>query len=96
VVEEDFGNNYEYEDEEDFPPDIRDKFSAIPRNIGMLEKFYNPHPQDEWEDERRETVLHKRAVKIQEASFIATVYDGSPEPKKYKEAKQCKFPPNWC
>jgi hypothetical protein len=50
MIEEDNDNNYDVEDEEDFPPVIRDKFSGIPRNIRMLETFYNLRPQDEWED----------------------------------------------
>jgi hypothetical protein len=46
----------------------------------MLETFYNPRPLDEWEYERSEDALHKRAVKVQEAALIATIYDGSPVP----------------
>jgi hypothetical protein len=52
-VEEIFDNEeYDYEDEEDFPPVIRDRFSGIPRSIRMLETFYNPRPHDEWETAR--------------------------------------------
>jgi hypothetical protein len=79
-AEENFDNEeYDYEDQEDFPPVIRDKFSGIPRSIRMLESFYKPRPHDEWEDAKGEAALNKRAVKLQEAALIATVYDGSPE-----------------
>lgn len=30
-----------------------------------------------------------------EAAHIATVHDGSPKPKTYREAKQCHDYPNW-
>jgi hypothetical protein len=59
-----------------------------------LETFCNPRPHDEWEDARGESALHKRAVKLQESALIATIYDGSPEPKTYREA-QCEDLPNW-
>jgi hypothetical protein len=51
MVEEDFDNENNIEDEEDFPPVIRDKFSGIFKNIRMLQTFYNQRPQDEWKDE---------------------------------------------
>jgi hypothetical protein len=103
-VEENFDNeenDYEdeeecdYEDEEDFPPVLRDKFSGVPRSIRMLETFYNPCPHDEWEDAKGEAALYKRAVKLQEAAPIATIYDGSPEPKTNREEQQCIDIPNW-
>jgi hypothetical protein len=72
---------YDYEDEEDFPPVIRDKFSGIPGSIRMLGTFYNTRPYDKWENAIGQAALNKRAVKLQEAALIATVYDGSPEPK---------------
>jgi hypothetical protein len=46
-------------------------------------------------DERCEAALLRKAFKLQEAALIATVFDGSPEPKIYKEAKQCTNFPNW-
>jgi hypothetical protein len=61
----------------------------------MLQTFFNPRPQDEWENERGESDLHKRALNLQEAALIATIYDGSPELKTYIEAQQCKDFPNW-
>jgi hypothetical protein len=61
---------YDYEDEKDFPPVIRDKFSGIPRSIRMLQTFYNTRPHDEWEDIQGEAALYKRAVKLQEAALI--------------------------
>jgi hypothetical protein len=93
-VEEIFDiEEYDYEDEEDSPPVIIDKFSGIPRSIRMLETFFNPRPHDEWEDARGEAALYKRAVKLQESALIATIYDGSPQPKTYREAQQCKDSP---
>jgi hypothetical protein len=74
---------------------MRDKFFGIPRSIRMLETFYNPRPNNEWEDAKGEAALHKRAVKLQEAALIATVYDGSPEPKTYRESEQCKDFTDW-
>jgi hypothetical protein len=73
-VEENFYNEeFDCKDEKDFPLAIRDKFSGIPRNIRMLETFYNPPPYGEWADARTEAALHKRAVKLQEAAHIAIV-----------------------
>jgi hypothetical protein len=34
-------------------------------------------------------------VKLQEVALIAADYDGSPEPKTYREAQQCKDFSNW-
>jgi hypothetical protein len=48
MIEEYFDNNHDYEDEEDIPPVLRDKFSGIPRNIRMLETFNNPRRKMNW------------------------------------------------
>jgi hypothetical protein len=90
-VEEDFHNEYDYEDEEDFLSVVRDKFSGIPKTIRMLHTFYNPRPHDEREYGRGEAAFYKRAVKVQEAALIATVYDGSLEPKDYAETKNANY-----
>jgi hypothetical protein len=64
---------------------VQHKFAGIPRSIWALTIFYNPNPQNEWEKLRGETAVLVR--EINEAAYLATVYDGNSEPKDLKKHK---------
>jgi hypothetical protein len=69
--------------EDDIIPDsLQHKFSGIPRSIRSLATFYIPNTQDEWENIRGEAAILVKETN--EAAYLATVYDGNPEPKNFK------------
>jgi hypothetical protein len=59
------------------------KFSGVPCSICSLATFYNPDPQDKWENMRGEAAVYVSENNKNEAALIATMYDGKPEPKSY-------------
>jgi hypothetical protein len=65
--------------------------AGIPREIRNLQTFFNPDPQLEWENQRGEAAVFTQ----QETALIATMYDGSPEPKNFYEAQNSTDFPNW-
>jgi hypothetical protein len=56
------------------------KFSGVPRSICLLATFYNPDPQDEWENMRGEAAVYVSENNKNVSALTATMYDGSPEP----------------
>jgi hypothetical protein len=72
---------------------VQQKFSGIPRSIRSLAAFYNPNPRDEWENIQGETAVMVRETN--EAAYLATVYEGNPEPKNFKEAQNSPDFSNW-
>jgi Reverse transcriptase (RNA-dependent DNA polymerase) len=85
------------DDEDDvlIPSVVMNKFSGVPRSIWSLATFYNPDPQDKWENMKGEAVVYMRETSKHEAALIATMYDGNPEPKSYWEALTCPDFSNW-
>jgi hypothetical protein len=84
-------------EEYDVPLAIQHKFAGVPREIRNLQAFFNPDPGAYWENLQGEADLMMLANdKAHETALIATMYDGSPEPKTYYEATQCHdFPNRW-
>jgi hypothetical protein len=67
------------------PALVQHKFAGIPRSIRSLTTIYNPNPLDECDNIRGEVADMVRETN--EAAYLATVYDGNPEPKNFKEAQ---------
>jgi hypothetical protein len=80
-------------DEDIIPDSVQQKFACITRSIGSLATFYNPNPQDKWENILVEAEVMVRETN--EAYYLATVYDGNPEPKNFKEAQNSPDFSNW-
>jgi hypothetical protein len=68
-------------------------FQGIPRAIRSQAIFHNTNPQDEWENIRGDTAAMVRETT--EAAYLATVYDGNPEPKNFREAQMSHVFSNW-
>jgi hypothetical protein len=88
-----------YREEEDdaeddiIPVSVQHKFAGIPRSISSLESFYNPNPQDYWEDMQGEAAVMVRETN--EAAYLATVYNGDPEPNNFRKAQMSPDFSNW-
>jgi hypothetical protein len=75
------------------PASVQHKFAGIPRAIRSLATFYNSNPHDEWENMKEEASVMVRETN--KAADLATVYDGNPEPKNFKEAQNSPDFSNW-
>jgi hypothetical protein len=82
-------------DEDDIPSPIKTRLSGLPRALHNLQAFYNPDPGSESALLTYETLNTLHDNKHCEYTLLATVYDGSPEPKSYKEAQSTPDFPNW-
>jgi Reverse transcriptase (RNA-dependent DNA polymerase) len=89
---------------EPLPVPVIHRFSGIPRELRNLQTSYNPTPAQHWESKHlQEAAVYttsepptKRVHFAPDAvAHIATVYDGSPEPKTYRESLQCPDAANW-
>jgi hypothetical protein len=87
-------NNPEFTEDNDetITASVQQKFAGIARSIRSL-ATYNSDPQDEWVN-----IMVKAAVMVletTEAAYLATVYDGNPEPKTFREAQMSTDFSNW-
>jgi hypothetical protein len=80
-------------DDDVIPNSVQQKFAGIPRSIRSLATFYNSNPQDEWDKIRGEAEVMVRETN--EAAYLATVYDGNPKPKSFKEVQNIPEFSNW-
>jgi hypothetical protein len=80
-------------DDDIIPASVQHKIAGNPRSMRSLATFYNPNPQDEWQNIRGEAAIMVRDTN--EAAYLATVYDGNPEPKNFKEAQNSSDFSNW-
>jgi hypothetical protein len=62
-------------------------------SIRSLATFYNPNLHDEWENITGEAAVMVRDTN--EANYLATVYDGNPEPKNFEGAQNSPDFSNW-
>jgi hypothetical protein len=70
VMQSDSDDNFDYYIKEDFPLETRDKISGITYTIRVAITFFNPRPQDGWEDQRGETDLFKVSIKRQQGELL--------------------------
>jgi hypothetical protein len=84
---------YNEDDNKIIPASVQQEFAGIPRSIRSLATFYNPNPQDEWENIMGEAEIIVRDTT--EAAYTATFYDGNPEPKNFREAHMSPDFSNW-
>ena len=63
--------------------------SGLSRELRNMRTYFNPNPEETVENAMITRVFNK------EASMIATINDGNPDPKTYKEAKVCKHWEDW-
>jgi Reverse transcriptase (RNA-dependent DNA polymerase) len=86
------------------PVPVLNRFSGIPRELRHLQTYYNPNPTQHWESKNLQEAavytisdpLPKRVCFASDAvAHLVTVYDGSPEPKTYRESLQCPDAANW-
>jgi Reverse transcriptase (RNA-dependent DNA polymerase) len=71
---------------------IMNNFSGVPRSICSLATFYNPDPQNKWENMGGEAAVYVTENNKHETALISTMYDGNPEPW---EAINCPDFSNW-
>jgi hypothetical protein len=83
-------------EEYDVPVAIQHKFAGVPREIRNLQALFNTDPGADWENLQGEAdFMMLENYGAHETALIATMYDGSPEPKAYYEATQRHDFPNW-
>ena len=99
LKEEDSEDN-EFEDDEEEEEGIVNVIPQgrrVPREIRNLATFYNPDPGEENEPEEEGNLERALLARVfsPEASMVANIQDGSPEPKTYIEAKASKDWKHW-
>jgi hypothetical protein len=85
--------NDDDDDDDELLQPIKTRLSGLPRAMHNLQTYYNPNPGAESNLFTFESSFHNN--KHCDYALLATIYDGSPEPKSFKEAQSTPDFPNW-